>query len=476
MRKYLLAAMLLLGAQVSLAQSRLTVTGTITDAGGNVATSGYVQFSLTPNSSSIQFRVSGMGVLVPTTLKCAINASGQVKNFLNLTLPCLLWGNDNITPVNTAYNVTYAPGNTVLKTVPNVLFQGVGPIDLSNPTFAPNTIISPQYSTIFSSPFQTNIIPAADGLFNIGTAGRAYNNITTHSLTVLGSFNATQFSGTNGFFTNLQGTFTNCMAMALGSGGPPNVMTLCPIGTPTGGFLINFPLASGTVPLLNQIQTWTALQTFSAGITGTGDTGALLPGVGILNTANNWNQRQSFVGINSSTGTIATTGFQRLAFLDAIAWRNNPNTGNLLLQPAINGLLTYAGQVVTQNQGASVTGNITSTQSNIALGNSITAGYRITFLVTQTVLGASCAGNTTIQFSVKYQDPSESGVASTNVGGVFTIINNGTLGRVNGATPAEYSFLTQLATPMTWTATYTAGGSCSPSPAVRITPVLEAIQ
>lgn len=53
---------------------------------------------------------------------------------------------------------------------------------------------------------------------------------------------------------------------------------------------------------LSKANTWTSLQTFNAGITGSGSTGGLTTGSGILGTAGTWTARQTFP--TGSTGGI----------------------------------------------------------------------------------------------------------------------------------------------------------------------------
>ncbi len=57
----------------------------------------------------------------------------------------------------------------------------------------------------------------------------------------------------------------------------------------------------------NVANTWTALQTFNAGITGTGNTGTLTAGPGILGTANTWTATQTMpiLSLNTTQTTLA---------------------------------------------------------------------------------------------------------------------------------------------------------------------------
>src|SRR6266446_528573 len=110
MRRYGLVLLLALFSAVGIhAQSQTTVTGTILTPAGVLATSGTVTFSIKPSSASILYYVSGLNVIAPTVGTCGINASGLVKAQANLANPCLVWGNDVITPGNTTYDVQLNP-------------------------------------------------------------------------------------------------------------------------------------------------------------------------------------------------------------------------------------------------------------------------------------------------------------------------------------------------------------------------------
>lgn len=147
--------------------AQVTVTGLVTDAGGNPATSGYVQFDITPKASSVQYFVPGLAAIAPQTTQCGINGVGQVQN-LALSGPCKVWGNDVITPGNTLYKVTFAPGGQISNAINNELITGLA-YNLNNPVFAQPVQTSPQQGTVFANPFQTNILPIATNTYNIGS-------------------------------------------------------------------------------------------------------------------------------------------------------------------------------------------------------------------------------------------------------------------------------------------------------------------
>lgn len=76
------------------------------------------------------------------------------------------------------------------------------------------------------------------------------------------------------------------------------------------GTLTISPTTGSVVASLNlaHANTWSAEQTFGAGITGTGNTGALTPGSGILGTASSWSALQTFsAGVVTGGGGTAPT-------------------------------------------------------------------------------------------------------------------------------------------------------------------------
>jgi len=168
----ILVAIFLLWASLAVAQT--TVTGVIQDPSGAVATSGYVQFTLAPSLSNVQYYVLGTTVITPRTVRCGINGSGQVKN-LALSGACIVYGNDIITPVNTSYTVAYAPGNVVTSTITGNLITGAS-YSLNSPVFQP-PIAPSQSSSVYTTPVNWNIIPSSNNIFSIGSAVLKYLSV-----------------------------------------------------------------------------------------------------------------------------------------------------------------------------------------------------------------------------------------------------------------------------------------------------------
>lgn len=101
--------------------------------------------------------------------------------------------------------------------------------------------------------------------------------------------------------------------------------------------------------------------------------------------------------------------------------------------------------------------------------------YMLTGYVTQTVLGASCAGNSTVVLNAIYQDPNAA-APQTQAIATYTVTTNGTLGIVPltaNIYAGQFSLMAKAGTVVQYSTTYTAGGSCSPAPTVQLFPILE---
>jgi hypothetical protein len=400
MRKWLLVLGLLFISGPCRAQVQLTVTGLVTDPSGNPATSGYVQFTLTPAAGAVLYRVSGTSALVPAQAQCGINGSGHVMSLANLALPCKIWGNDNITPANSAYNVTFAPNGQVTQTIPNELFQGAGPVDLSQPIFAPQVQVNPQYAVIYSSPFQTNIIPAADQLFNIGAAGRAYNTIYTYNLVINNSFAVLGTQTANLFQSK------TCINLQGGSGNTSDYIAVCS-SAPGAAYTATLPNNTGTVAELNLGQSWSATQTFGTAI---------------------------FTTLQSSTTHFAGSGSIRLAAADLTCYRNVANSADLCLGPnLVDGLdwnnaslpqmYTHAGALVGRFTGVT---HIVSDTVTLAGGTATVALTSPAAFTSNTTF--SCWANDTTTPSNAVTITLTSGASITFAGTGVDVLTYGCLG------------------------------------------------
>jgi len=180
-----------------------TVSGVIQDAGGNVATSGTVEFDISPASSSIHYYVPGVATVVPLSTVCGITSTGTLVSMvggINTSNPCTVWGNDMIAPANTTYTVVFSPGGVQTSSVSQEVIIGQA-YNLNNPVFAPQAQLIPQYNTIVTAPLQGNIVPSANNLFTLGNAQSWYSSAfinVLHINTCIGAGCGTGGSGGSG--------------------------------------------------------------------------------------------------------------------------------------------------------------------------------------------------------------------------------------------------------------------------------------
>jgi len=219
MRK-LLVVLLLVGA--ALGQTKTTVTGVVQDASGNLATSGTVVFTLSPQNNGVIYFVTGTGIIAPQIGTCGIDGSGNIKN-LALSGACQVWGTDLIQPANLTYQVAFFPNGvgSPTNTVPQQCITGTT-YDLSNPKFCPVIKPTPQWASVITSPIQNNLIPSADNVFTLGSSGLRYSNVfasngTFTNVTALNIPVGTINTGTG--TTNTLTKFTNGATGVIGNSG-----------------------------------------------------------------------------------------------------------------------------------------------------------------------------------------------------------------------------------------------------------------
>jgi len=164
----------------------------------------------------------------------------------------------------------------------------------------------------------------------------------------------------------------------------------------------------------------------------------------------------------SAASTISGSSQDISVQLQAAA---GPLTSNQNLSRIFNTL--PAATIVTAANNFTVT--MVTTPTIPAIGTT----YRFHAYASETVIGASCAGNPVVAIAVKWQDPNEASAASTTQN-TYTITTNGALGRLTPVlTTPLFTFTAKAGTAVQYTATFTAGGSCSPNPTVQIFPTLE---
>lgn len=253
----LILAMVLLPTAL-FAQAQITVTGSVSGA-----TSGTVTFSLSPWVSSVQYYVPNGPVIASQNQLCGINSGGQVKN-VALSGPCMIWGNDIITPGNTTYTVIFAPNGRITQTVPQEQLTGSA-YNLSAPVFAPVVKIVPQYQTITTSPIAVNLVPAAPHTFTVGQNGNPYSAGYFDQLFLTGSFNPSSISATTATFTTL--AVGSAAQMTVDSAG--NITKIRNVST-------NWPTANASGCLSNDGSgNFSYITCVVGGVTGSGTTGTI---------------------------------------------------------------------------------------------------------------------------------------------------------------------------------------------------------
>lgn len=106
--------------------------------------------------------------------------------------------------------------------------------------------------------------------------------------------------------------------------------------------------------------------------------------------------------------------------------------------------------------------------------------YEFTWAWSNTALGASCTGGSTIQMVLTWQEPAEAAAVATNLTNLNSI-RNGTNNGVLGPIPTHANWIgnsnsfhifAKAGTVVSYTGSYVAATGCSPSPAVTIYPTL----
>jgi hypothetical protein len=393
----------------------VTINGTISDAGGNPATSGTVVFDIQPQSSSIHYYVPGVTTLAPQEVTCNIFTDGTLKNAGN-TGPCVVWGNDVISPANTTYTVNFNPGNTNVNQVAQECIATPGPYNIDNPVFCPVVSIIPQYSQITAPVIQGNIIPNVNGVFTFGNSQAYYANIYTHTLTFQPSANGLLLA-TNGalsFTDNLPGgpycpltgcTFTGQIVLP-GTGTGNDAATVNQVNAITGAFL---PLTGGTltgnlfgtgaefinVTVTGQYKVNSSQIAASDLANGVSGTGAICLASGSSCAGNG---TVTSVGLSSSNTTLLSVG-------------GSPVTGSGTIALTLNVLGTDTKFVTGTTAGAANTSAVWDANGGIKAGPSPN-------FVVATFSGTSC---TLVHFGDSEQNCSGSGTWSQSISGGYTM-------------------------------------------------------
>ena len=163
----------------------LTITGHLFDATGTPLVGAVVRFQLVNFFNNVP-TVTGTNILVPTMIPMITNSSGVYTGMLQ--------GNDTISPLNTAYQVSFTP-----SVVAEYIFTGSGTINLD--TFPPASQVPPPVGPVPSNILTgnntftgTNTFSGAMTLSGEGAAG----NVAIKPATT----DAVQFISVNGNDSN----------------------------------------------------------------------------------------------------------------------------------------------------------------------------------------------------------------------------------------------------------------------------------
>ena len=326
---------------------------------------------------------------------------------------------------------------------------------------------------------------ASSGIYYV----QFYSPSTTTVMKVIGvSFPS--ISGVPGLASNNTFTGTNSFsAPTVLSGGGAISGTYS--GSPT--FSGN-PIFSGT-PVLNNGLTLTGNLTSSgAGFSGTFSGSPTFSGQPAFSSGINFSGGQSIgsLSFNVGTTTVSGTGVST-AQLNVTGevnqsetnggaggapgfavWGSDFNRHCATISendiPAATPACVSAGQYFTPS--AATTASIGATPM-VTVDGAPANIYRLSAYLTQTVLGASCAGNSTIVVNAIHQDTSAASLQTQAIG-TWTVTTNGTLGIIPLTTfPGMLVFLGKNGTLVEYSTTFSAGGACSPAPTYQVYPILE---
>jgi hypothetical protein len=286
------------------------------------------------------------------------------------------------------------------------------------------------------------------------------------------------------------------------------------LSAPQGPYQITVSCIPGsTCAAVSVANTWTALQTFSMGLSSSGPNtlngGGTTAGAWTHSGVHTFNAQPAFaVGVNFSGGqSIGSLSFNAgsttVSGVGITTAQNNvtgetnqsETNGGAGGSPSFSvfgadlnrhcatisennipgGVPACLAAVQYYSPSSATTSSIgATTMVTVDAGGSSSANtYQFSAYVDQTVLGASCSGNSTVVVNVIFQDPNAAS-AQTQAIGTFTITTNGTLGIVPLTTPPGVLLIrAKTATNVQYSTTYTPGGSCSPAPTYQVYPILE---
>lgn len=231
-------------------------------------------------------------------------------------------------------------------------------------------------------------------------------------------------------------------------------------------------LATGTAPF--SVASTTLVTNLNAQLLN-GQTGPASTVVGISDSQTLTNKTLTSPTITSPTTTGTDTGTETLT--------NKTLTAPVLTTPTLGNVASVGGVSVVGQGVPGIVYNTASASTNASISavTMITASgsgntYRFSAYTDQTVLGASCAANSTAAVNIIFTDPNTSST-TTSTYTTLTIITNGTVGTTNTVSTNSINpamtFRAKASTAVQYSVTFTPGGSCSPAPSYQVYPLLE---
>jgi hypothetical protein len=238
----------------------------------------------TPAANAIlNLQLSSDAVVTGTSQIASRIKTIQLNSYGQIPAGVIIWANDELSPDGTVYITSViAPGGGLVYGPQELSLTGSSPININNavPTTENVAFVAP----VLLNPTATQEITGFDLIVD---SNLSIKSSLTHKTTF--------------------------------------------VSTATADRTVTFPDNTGTVAELNLAQSFSGLQTFGSGITGTGDIGTLQLGATALGSTNSWPVPQTFLAVLSATANPATVGFLRLASADGVLWRNAANGANLTL-------------------------------------------------------------------------------------------------------------------------------------------------
>ena len=225
----------------------------------------------------------------------------------------------------------------------------------------------------------------------------------------------------------------------------------------------------------------------------------VLAASGLVSTTNNWTGLNSFSQPITSTVATGTAPFSIAS--TTVVPNLNAQLHNGLTAPAsaivgisdtqalTNKTIDCTANTLAKNPCVVYSTASSSTNASISPTTMASAGgsgntYRVSWYFTNTVLGASCTGNSTVQFNLIWNDPSEGSAGTSSLQNAVAI-GSGTANGVLGPIPTHANYLNfyntlpfraKANTAVQYSVTFVAGTGCSPAPSYQVYPVLEQIQ